>query len=173
MIANALRDRSVMGCAHEGDRRGFGLAARRSYRIAVCLFAQVSNAIEALGYLHACGLSPSDVVALVASLDVGEAVSRSVVALRPPVFLRLGPPDMASWVHMSAPASHAARKVGSLCGWAAPATIETLGAELSRGHLALLIYGLRPFVHMLVANMLVEVPVLRLEVHDIPAPGMH
>lgn len=150
-----------------GRSSGRGIAARRAYRIAVCIFEDAALALRGIGILHQYGIGTSDLVVFTASAGPAEAIL-SLAPPQPAIFVRSGSGNDFGWEHIGPSASHMTRKVARLSLWASDRTIDEIQTELSKGRVVLLIYGLRSAIHSLAAGFL-DLPVLRLDLHDVPA----
>ncbi|MCD7060759.1 hypothetical protein [Pelagibacterium xiamenense] len=146
-----------------------GASTRGPYRVAICVFPDVAGALGGLAQIAAHGVSMSDMV-LIAPSRQAAAELLAGEEICPAIFACGQPPDEPEWRQIGRVASRAARRLADVSDWASERTALTMRHDLSLACVVLLVYGLREMLQALMADVLLNVAALRVEVHDIP-PG--
>lgn len=133
------------------------------------MFEDVEPLAFALTYLAQHAVDISDTAVLMASETRSDPLSAP--ATSPAVFRRVKSGQSRSWVHTGTAASFTGRFLGTPDAWASDRTAQEIETELDDGHVVLLIYGLRNTIQALVTGVLIDLAVLRVELHDIPEIG--
>ncbi|WP_127142802.1 hypothetical protein [Pelagibacterium montanilacus] len=130
------------------------------------MFKDVGPLALALIYLAQRSIDISDMAVLMASETRFDPLPAP--ATWPAVFRRNRSGQSRNWVHIGTAASFTVRHLATPDAWASVRTEQEIETDLEDGHVVLLIYGLRSSLQALVTSILIDIPVLRVELHDVP-----